>query len=96
MQRKGIRIANLLAELCVVIGKDCKNVATEADVNKYILGYMVGSDVLVRWWQMPERSSNKPSAKSFDKFASIGPVINSTDINTDHTKLKLCSIVKGE
>lgn len=84
-------------ELCVVIGKDCKNIGPEDDVTQYILGYTVGNDVSARWWQMPERSNNQPSAaKSFDKFAPIGPVITSTDIIRDPTKLRMRSLVNGE
>lgn len=84
-------------ELCVVIGKDCKNVGEDEDVTQYILGYTVGNDVSSRWWQMPERSSNQPSAaKAFDKFAPIGPVITSPEIITDPSKLELYTLVNGE
>ncbi|KIW90827.1 uncharacterized protein Z519_08610 [Cladophialophora bantiana CBS 173.52] len=84
-------------ELCVVIGKDCKNIREDEDVTQYILGYTVGNDVSSRWWQMPERSSNQPSAaKSFDKFAPIGPVITSPSLIPDPTKLKMRSIVNGQ
>lgn len=80
-----------------MIGKDCKNIGPEDDVTQYILGYTVGNDVSARWWQMPERSNNQPSAaKSFDKFAPIGPVITSTDIIRDPTKLRMRSLVNGE
>src|ERR1700744_3702831 len=46
---------------------------------------------------MPERSSNQPgAAKSFDKFAPIGPVITSTSIILDPSQLTLCTRVNGE
>jgi 2-keto-4-pentenoate hydratase/2-oxohepta-3-ene-1,7-dioic acid hydratase in catechol pathway len=46
---------------------------------------------------MPERSgSQHGSAKSFDKFAPIGPVITSTGIISDITKLKMECFVNGE
>ncbi|MEY2953834.1 MAG: hypothetical protein RLZZ401_1921, partial [Pseudomonadota bacterium] len=38
-------------ELCVVIGKRCRNVKTE-DARSVIAGYMVCNDVTVRDWQM--------------------------------------------
>jgi 2-keto-4-pentenoate hydratase/2-oxohepta-3-ene-1,7-dioic acid hydratase in catechol pathway len=72
-------------------------VGEDEDVTQYILGYTVGNDVSSRWWQMPERSSNQPSAaKSFDKFAPIGPVVTSTDIIPDPKKLKMRSMVNGD
>jgi 2-keto-4-pentenoate hydratase/2-oxohepta-3-ene-1,7-dioic acid hydratase in catechol pathway len=46
---------------------------------------------------MPERSGNQHgSAKSFDKFAPIGPVITSTSVISDVTKLKMECFVNGE
>lgn len=69
----------------------------DEDVTQYILGYTVGNDVSARWWQMPERSNNQPSmAKSFDKFAPIGPVITSPDIIADPKQLRMRSIVNGD
>ncbi|KAF1955082.1 hypothetical protein CC80DRAFT_566401 [Byssothecium circinans] len=63
-------------ELCFIIGKDCKNVSEGEDAMQYILGYTAGNDVSSRYWQQPERSGNQHgSAKSFDKFALIGPAI---------------------
>jgi 2-keto-4-pentenoate hydratase/2-oxohepta-3-ene-1,7-dioic acid hydratase in catechol pathway len=84
------------AELCVVIGKDCKNVTESEDPLQYVLGYTAGNDVSSRWWQMPERSNNQHSAaKSFDKFAPLGPVITSTKIIPDPTKLTMTTRVNG-
>ena len=81
----------------MVLGQDCKNVSESEDVTRYIMGYTVGNDVSSRWWQMPERSSNQPSAaKSFDKFAPIGPVITSTSIISDPSRLTMRSIVNGD
>jgi 2-keto-4-pentenoate hydratase/2-oxohepta-3-ene-1,7-dioic acid hydratase in catechol pathway len=87
----------LQAELCFVIGKDCKNVTESEDAMQYILGYTAGNDVSSRYWQAPERSGNQHgSAKSFDKFAPIGPVITSRDIIPNPHKLKIKSFVNGE
>ncbi|RYO55576.1 hypothetical protein AA0113_g8722 [Alternaria arborescens] len=80
------------AELCFVIGKDCKNVTESEDAMQYILGYTAGNDVSSRYWQAPERSGNQHgSAKSFDKFAPVGPVITSRDIIPNPHKLKIKS-----
>ncbi|KAF7133929.1 hypothetical protein CNMCM5793_005395 [Aspergillus hiratsukae] len=85
------------AELCLVLGKDCKNLTADADFASYILGYTAGNDVSSRYWQMPERSGNQHgSAKSFDKFAPIGPVITSTSIISDVTELTMECFVNGE
>jgi 2-keto-4-pentenoate hydratase/2-oxohepta-3-ene-1,7-dioic acid hydratase in catechol pathway len=63
-------------ELCVVIGKDAKNVP-EADALDYVLGYTAGNDVSARNFQIPAAvSGNQFSyAKSFDQFAPIGPTV---------------------
>lgn len=63
-------------ELCIVIGKDCKNFVKGDDPLQYVLGYCVGNDVSSRFWQMPPQSGNQHGyAKSFDKFGPIGPLI---------------------
>ncbi|KAF4493701.1 fumarylacetoacetate hydrolase family [Fusarium agapanthi] len=84
------------AEMCLVLGKDCKDLEAD-DVFEYILGYTAGNDVSSRYWQMPERSGNQHgSAKSFDKFAPIGPTITSTSVITNPAELRLESFVNGE
>ncbi|KAL5356332.1 hypothetical protein BJX96DRAFT_162389 [Aspergillus floccosus] len=64
-------------ELCVIVSSDCKNfVKRTHDPLDYILGYTIGNDVSSRFWQAPPQSGNQHGyAKSFDKFAPIGPVI---------------------
>ncbi|KAH8885890.1 fumarylacetoacetate hydrolase family protein [Thozetella sp. PMI_491] len=85
------------AELCVVLGKDCKNLGRSDDVSEYILGYTAGNYVSSRWWQMPERSNNQHAvAKSFDKFAPIGPLIMSTDVIPDPARLRRECFVNGD
>ncbi|KIV77302.1 hypothetical protein PV11_09109 [Exophiala sideris] len=83
------------AELCVIIGKDCKN-ATKENALDYVLGYTAGNDVSSRFWQRKERSGGQHgSAKGFDKFAPIGPVIVSPKAIGDPHKLTLKTIVNG-
>ncbi|KIW05996.1 uncharacterized protein PV09_03179 [Verruconis gallopava] len=85
------------AELCFVIGKDCKNVGDDENAMQYVLGYTAGNDVSSRYWQMPERSGNQHGiAKSFDKFAPIGPVIASPGVIHDPHNLSIKSVVNGE
>ncbi|KAK7425082.1 hypothetical protein QQZ08_008359 [Neonectria magnoliae] len=84
------------AELCLVIGKDCKNFTVDADLSEYVLGYTAGNDVSSRYWQNPERSGGQHgSAKSFDKFAPIGPVITSTSAIPNPAELRLECFVNG-
>jgi 2-keto-4-pentenoate hydratase/2-oxohepta-3-ene-1,7-dioic acid hydratase in catechol pathway len=63
-------------------------VSDTEDPFQYVLGYTVGNDVSSRFWQKPHRANGQPGiAKSFDKFAPIGPVITSPGIITE-TKVK--------
>lgn len=85
------------AELCFIIGKDCKDVSGSEDAMQYIFGYTAGNDVSSRYWQVPERSGNQHGlAKSFDKFAPIGPIITSPDVIRDPHKLAIKSFVNGD
>lgn len=81
----------------VVIGKECKNLSDTDDVFDYILGYTVGNDVSSRYWQVPERSNGQHAyAKSFDKFAPVGPVLVSQSVITDPSNLRIVTHVNGE
>ncbi|CAH0058701.1 unnamed protein product [Clonostachys solani] len=85
------------AELCLVIGKDCKDFKADNDISEYILGYTVGNDLSSRYWQNPERCGGQHgSAKSFDKFAPIGPVITSTKTIPNLATLQLECFVNGD
>lgn len=83
-------------ELCIVIGKDVKNLREDQDPLDYVLGYTVGNDVSSRYWQNPARLSQHGYAKSFDKFAPIGPAIVSRKAVGDPERLKLKTWVNGE
>jgi 2-keto-4-pentenoate hydratase/2-oxohepta-3-ene-1,7-dioic acid hydratase in catechol pathway len=82
-------------ELCVVIGKRCKNV-TEDDALDYVLGYTCGNDVSARDWQRQKGGSQWCRGKSFDTFAPLGPCIALKDEIPDPNKLRLRTIVSGE
>ncbi|KAH6695138.1 fumarylacetoacetate hydrolase family protein [Plectosphaerella plurivora] len=85
------------AELCLVIGKDCRDFSPSNDPSEYILGYTAGNDVSSRYWQNPERSGGQHGyAKSFDKFAPIGPVITSPPDFGNLAGLRIQCFVNGE
>lgn len=82
-------------ELCIVIKKDGKNIKPQ-DALDHVLGYTVGNDVSSRYWQRPPRSGGQFCyAKSFDKFAPIGPTILAVEA-ADAESLHLTTKVNGE
>lgn len=63
----------------------------------YVLGYAVGNDISSRYWQDKTRASGQHGyAKSMDKFAPLGPVIASTRVIPDPSRLQLTTHVNGE
>ncbi len=60
------------AELAIVIGKKCKNVAVE-QAKQYILGYTCLNDVTERFMQGMDGQWTR--AKSFDTFCPVGPCV---------------------
>lgn len=83
-------------ELCVIIGKDVKNVS-ESEALDCVLGYSIGNDVSARNFQLPELSGGQFCyAKAFDGFAPIGPAIWSTTVVPDPQALKYKTVVNGE
>lgn len=80
-----------------MIGKDVKNLSEKDDPLDYVLGVTVGNDVSSRYWQNAQRSGSQHGpAKSFDKFAPIGPVIASLKAVGDPEALRLRTWVNGE
>lgn len=80
-------------ELCVVIGKACKNVSIE-DAASVIAGYMVANDVSVRdvQWKSPTWTLGK----SFDTHGPIGPWLVTADEIADPHALRVLLTVNGE
>ena len=78
------------AELCIVIGKHCRNVSAE-DAASVILGYCCGNDVSARDYQF--KDGQWVRAKGFDTFAPLGPAIV-TDV--DASDLAVSARVNGE
>jgi len=67
-------------ELCVIIGKECKNVS-ERDALDYVFGFTIAHDVSSRDWQLnKERSGTQWTySKCFDTFCPLGPYITLRD-----------------
>ena len=83
-------------ELCVIIGKDCKNISEFEDPMDFVLGFCASNDVSSRYWQMPERAGQAGYAKGLDKFAPIGPILVSPKALPDISSLSLITKVNGE
>jgi len=81
------------AELCLVIGKECKHVPRER-AHEVIAGYFVGNDVSVRDWQ--RRAQTFQIGKSFDTHGPIGPYLVTPDEVGDPHALDIRCTVNGE
>jgi 2-keto-4-pentenoate hydratase/2-oxohepta-3-ene-1,7-dioic acid hydratase in catechol pathway len=80
-------------ELAIIIGKEMKNIAAD-DIYDFIYGYSIINDITARDIQKKEGQWFR--AKSFDTFASVGPVIiPKAEINNPQN-LNLKSYVNGE
>ncbi len=78
------------AELAIVIGALCKNVAVER-AGEVILGYTIANDVTARDLQHSDGQWTR--AKSFDTFCPLGPWI---ETELDPTNLDISCEVNGE
>jgi 2-keto-4-pentenoate hydratase/2-oxohepta-3-ene-1,7-dioic acid hydratase in catechol pathway len=61
------------AELGVVLGKKCHQLAGDEDVHPYILGYTCVNDVTAR--DLQSKDSQWTRAKGFDTFCPVGPLV---------------------
>ncbi|OQE28224.1 hypothetical protein PENFLA_c005G09688 [Penicillium flavigenum] len=91
--------ADYEGELCLVIGRDAKNVSTE-DALSYVAAYTVGNDISARKLQRdPALAGRVPQwgfSKGFDTFAPLGPCLVAASEISDPSKLLLKTIVDGE
>ena len=78
-------------ELAVVISKTCKDLAEDADVSPYVLGYSCLNDVTARDIQRKDVQFTR--GKSFDTFCPIGPHI---ETELDATDISVVCRVNGE
>ncbi|KAH9217847.1 fumarylacetoacetate hydrolase family protein [Leptodontidium sp. 2 PMI_412] len=83
-------------ELVVIISRDGKNIP-ESEALSYVLGYTAGNDISARNFQIPASISGNQFgyAKSFDKFAPIGPCVLLAE-GVDPQRLTYTTKVNGE
>jgi len=72
-------------ELCIVIGKKCKNVKKENAMG-YVLGYCLGLDITARDIQTIAKKNGWPwgISKGFDTFAPISRVVLKEEVKNPH------------
>ncbi|KAF2399818.1 hypothetical protein EJ06DRAFT_530597 [Trichodelitschia bisporula] len=91
--------ADYEGELCIVIGRDAKNVS-EAEALNYVAGYTCGNDVSARKLQRdPALAGGVPQwgfSKGFDTYAPVGPCVVSAELIGDPSKLRMVTKVDGE
>ncbi|KAJ2969909.1 hypothetical protein NQ176_g8432 [Zarea fungicola] len=80
------------SELCVVLGKEAKNVSEE-DALSYVLGYTASNDVSSRKSQFDQ--SQWCFSKGFDKACPIGPTLVSPSAIPDPSKLRMRGLKNG-
>ncbi|KAF5502593.1 Uncharacterized protein CGCA056_v013907 [Colletotrichum aenigma] len=91
--------ADYEGELCIVIGKDAKDVAV-SEAFEFIAAYTCGNDVSSRKLQRdPAFAGNVPQwgfSKGFDTYAPLGPCLVRPDLVGDPKALLLRTTVDGE
>ncbi|GAA5831095.1 hypothetical protein JCM11251_005140 [Rhodosporidiobolus azoricus] len=81
-------------ELCVVIGRDCKDV-TEVEAMQYVAGYTVVNDVSSRG--LCAKGLQWGVGKSFDSWCPIGPaLISPSALDKGPDSLKITTHVNGK
>ncbi|KAE8314501.1 hypothetical protein BDV41DRAFT_575760 [Aspergillus transmontanensis] len=91
--------ADYEGELCLIIGKDAKDVSPEHAL-EYVAAYTAGNDISSRKLQRdPAYAGVVPQwgfSKGFDTFAPLGPVLVAASEIPDPSQLHLKTIVDGE
>lgn len=84
------------AELAVVIGRRCKNVA-RTEALDCVLGYTCANDVSARDWQkLPELGGGQwCRGKTFDTFAPLGPCLVTAAAIPNPNALQLRTLLNG-
>lgn len=82
------------AELGVVIGSPCRDVAPESAL-RFVLGYTCVNDVSARWWQKIGSGGQFCRGKSFDTFCPVGPRLVPTAEIEDVQSLRIVCRVNG-
>ncbi|KAL1984503.1 hypothetical protein VTN96DRAFT_9102 [Rasamsonia emersonii] len=81
------------SELAIIIGKTAKNVS-EQDALDYVLGYTAANDVSSRTAQTSQ--SQWCFSKGFDTACPLGPVVASTSLVPDVSKLRIRGVKNGK
>ncbi|KAK1985288.1 hypothetical protein LZ30DRAFT_650055 [Colletotrichum cereale] len=91
--------ADYEGELCIVIGKDAKDIPEEKALD-YVAAYTCGNDISSRKLQRdPALAGNVPQwgfSKGFDTYAPLGPCLVRSDLIGDPKSLLLQTKVDGE
>ncbi|KAG4440545.1 hypothetical protein IFR05_003961 [Cadophora sp. M221] len=91
--------ADYEGELCIVIGKDAKNVRKEKALD-FVAAYTAGNDISSRKLQRDVAlAGNVPQwgfSKGFDTFAPLGPCLVNSQLIGDPSTLLLKTMVDGE
>ncbi|KAJ4253439.1 hypothetical protein NW762_010597 [Fusarium torreyae] len=91
--------ADYEGELCVIIGKDTKDVS-EGEALSYVAAYTVGNDISSRKLQRdPKLAGSVPQwcfSKGFDTFAPLGPVLVAASEIPDPSSLRLQTRINDE
>lgn len=91
--------ADYEGELCIIIGKDAKDVSPE-DALSYVAAYTCGNDISSRKLQRnPEYAGVIPQwgfSKGFDTFAPLGPCLVRPDVVGDLEKLVLTTTINSD
>ncbi|MBV8818393.1 MAG: fumarylacetoacetate hydrolase family protein, partial [Acidobacteriaceae bacterium] len=80
------------AELAVVIGQRCRDVA-ERDAHRVVFGYTCVNDVTAR--DLQRKDGQWTRGKGFDTFCAVGPCVVTKD-EIDLTKLRVRTHVDGQ
>jgi 2-keto-4-pentenoate hydratase/2-oxohepta-3-ene-1,7-dioic acid hydratase in catechol pathway len=78
-------------ELAVVIKKEARHLADDADPMDFVLGYTCFNDVTAR--DLQTRDVQFTRAKSFDTFAAVGPCIA---VGIDPSRLRVKTFLNGK
>ena len=94
---KGERVVYPELELCVVIGKEARNIAKDNALD-YVFGYTVMLDMTARGPNPPGTGvgSCRSVRKGFETFAPIGPWITTRDEIPDPHRLTMNLWIDGE
>ena len=77
------------------IGRPARDVS-EAEADRYILGYTVANDVSARRWQKHAGGGQWVRGKSFDTFCPLGPCLVTADEPIDPGFLELRTTLNGK